>query len=295
LFPGKAELNVSRLFRRQTIVWPVLSAVFFAIAIYLIRVVERLPDFNNNESQWVGISFDPNTSPGCVPASMLCAMADAAKPDAVNASYSTSTAGSWITFELPSGSFVITVNNLAGDSCKIYPQPFKISDLLTSTNRSKFKESDAKVEKYGGSLNLSRLTVRLAMDSSVKNYHVTCELQSVRQNYTFSKYQVALYLEDDDSPNSTVVPQPTSAIQKVTFNFSEIPAADEFSFDGGTWPDKMENVEATRVVSPAHRLLVRWTDSTREQFKEVLLIVIGTLIAFGVGTFIEWIRPAVDD
>jgi hypothetical protein len=293
LFPSKAELNVFRSIRRQAVVWPVLSVAFFAIAIYLVRVVEELPAFDNNEVQWVGVSFDPNSRPPCVPASMICAMADAAKPDAVGASYLASTAGSWITFALPPGSFVISLNNLTGDSCKIYPGLHKISDIISSPN--KFKKTEVKAEKYGGSLGLSRLTVHLARDSSVENYRIVCELQSVRQSYTFSKYQVALYLEDEDSPNSNAVAQPISAIQKVTFNFADVPAADQFSFDGGTWPEKMQNVEAARVMSPGNRLVVRWTDDGREQFKEVLLIVIGTLIAFGVGTFIEWIRPVVDD
>jgi hypothetical protein len=138
------------------------------------------------------------------------------------------------------------------------------------------------------------LHVDLLKNDKIKNYHLDCALKSVRQKYTFSKYQVRLFLDGNYS-RPEGLGQPLPAVRNATFDFEDIPSAEEFSFDGGTWPQKMDNIETTRVLSPNERLLVRWTDTAEEQYKEVLLIVIGTLIAFGVGTFIEWIRPHVDD
>lgn len=73
-----------------------------------------------------------------------------------------------------------------------------------------------------------------------------------------------------------------------------IVGADHLSFNGGRQDFDLENPESTRVLRAGGSLTAEWSDVSREQLRDVLLVVIGTLIAFGVTTLIEGLRPLID-
>lgn len=73
-----------------------------------------------------------------------------------------------------------------------------------------------------------------------------------------------------------------------------IVGADRLSFAGGRQDFDLETPESTRVLRAGGSLTAEWSDVSREQLRDVLLVVIGTLIAFGVTTLIEGLRPLID-
>jgi len=70
--------------------------------------------------------------------------------------------------------------------------------------------------------------------------------------------------------------------------------AEDMSFNGGVPDGNSDQYDTTRVLSPAGYTRVSWTDTVREQLRDIYLILIGTLIAIGVTAVIEAVRPYVD-
>ena len=73
-----------------------------------------------------------------------------------------------------------------------------------------------------------------------------------------------------------------------------IQGADQLSFMGGRHDDTLADADTTRVILAGDSLTANWTDLSREQLRDVLLVIIGTLIAIGVTAMVEALRPVID-
>ena len=73
-----------------------------------------------------------------------------------------------------------------------------------------------------------------------------------------------------------------------------IQGADQTSFMGGRRDDTLADPDTTRVLNAGDSATTTWTDLSREQLRDVLLVIIGTLIAIGVTSLVEALRPLVD-
>ena len=84
--------------------------------------------------------------------------------------------------------------------------------------------------------------------------------------------------------------------QQATINFSGVAGAERFSFNadapqgGGEFP---EGRQFNAAIPQDSQLVVQWIDFYSEQFRDLMLIVIGSLIAIGATTLIEGLRPLI--
>jgi hypothetical protein len=73
-----------------------------------------------------------------------------------------------------------------------------------------------------------------------------------------------------------------------------IQGADQMSFMGGRRDETLADPDSTRVLLSGDSVTATWTDLSREQLRDVLLVIIGTLIAIGVTSLVEALRPVID-
>lgn len=73
-----------------------------------------------------------------------------------------------------------------------------------------------------------------------------------------------------------------------------IKGTDQITFSGGRQDYALEDPANTRQLRSGGSLTAEWSDVSLEQYRDVMLVVIGTLIAIGVTTLIEGLRPIID-
>lgn len=77
-------------------------------------------------------------------------------------------------------------------------------------------------------------------------------------------------------------------------NFSNIPGARGLRFVGGFDPEGEYSHESKRVIVAGEFAWVMWDDIYRQQTRDILLIVIGTMIGIAVTVLIEGLRPIIE-
>ena len=80
----------------------------------------------------------------------------------------------------------------------------------------------------------------------------------------------------------------------IDFNFSRMRGVDNLHYSGGYEDQRAEGREYDRGLGSGRRMFVLWEDVYRQQLRDTLLIVIGTLIGIGVTVLIEGIRPYLE-
>ncbi|HEX7895121.1 MAG TPA: hypothetical protein VF447_13080, partial [Terriglobales bacterium] len=64
--------------------------------------------------------------------------------------------------------------------------------------------------------------------------------------------------------------------------------------DGGYEDQKVNSSESSRKFTPGDMVTVVWSDVNSEQERDLVLIVIGTLIGVGVAMFVEALRLTME-
>ena len=124
-----------------------------------------------------------------------------------------------------------------------------------------------------------------------------CYLQPIALNHTFTEKEMFFEIFDLDRypvPKGPLVDglRTLTQVKKLELRFS-ILGAEQFKFsDGSRSPDKYEPDSV--YVAPGTFLSISWRDTRREQIRDLLLIVIGTLLGLAVTTLIEALRVLVD-
>lgn len=88
--------------------------------------------------------------------------------------------------------------------------------------------------------------------------------------------------------------EPRMMSKFIDLNFSRMKGADNLHYSGGYEDQRAEGREYDRGLGNGRRMFVMWEDIYRQQLRDTLLIVIGTLIGIGVTVLIEGIRPYLE-
>ncbi len=132
---------------------------------------------------------------------------------------------------------------------------------------------------------------------------LNCKLTSISITHTYTKQSAEFHFLGNGSDISylkEVYPNLDSALSgyaplpKETVSFEGIAGADEFQFDGGYQDQNLASFESSREIAPGQYVKITWTDVNHEQFRDLLLIVIGTLVAIAVTMFVEALRLIMD-
>jgi hypothetical protein len=84
------------------------------------------------------------------------------------------------------------------------------------------------------------------------------------------------------------------AVRSLVVNFGGIAGGEQFFFEGGRRERGNVRAEYTRTLDFGSSVSVSWTDIYREELRDIILIAIGTLVAVGVTTLIEGVRPFIE-
>ncbi|HEY3812175.1 MAG TPA: hypothetical protein VGL66_03035 [Caulobacteraceae bacterium] len=224
-------------------------------------------------------------------------------------------------FMPPNDGVVLALNNIApvkrGFQCKTDGPPpaeainVRSSNKVTSIARAHSQAGNArpryvafnvaKPERFG------RVAInRLTLPASTKPFVLYCRVMPHYTRLTFTRRQEDfLFLEPGHAHTITaalsagLLDVPASAFPGYAPPASiamdvNIQGADQLSFTGGRRDDTLADPDSTRLLLAGDSVTANWTDLSREQLRDVLLVIIGTLIAIGVTSLVEAVRPFVD-
>jgi hypothetical protein len=143
--------------------------------------------------------------------------------------------------------------------------------------------------------------------SKTRAIEVSCQIQQASHAETFTSRRLPL-LYDNERMASLSAGLPLEATPgfsmvglaqlepapEVLFSFAKIPGAKNMHFLGGFDALDWNSRDTSRLAQPDEFIQVFWEDEYRQQFRDILLIVIGTLIGIGVTVTIEGLRPFIE-
>ena len=195
-----------------------------------------------------------------------------------------------IAFRVPEGAEVkFVLNNVIADSCKALG-----TGTLTAGN------FPVTVHEYGGDFTPTRYLIDPGRPGM--SFTLSCNLMNIFRRHTFTQRTAAFGFNDAGPSFGDAFAQPGQAnwlqgfslLPSASLNFSEIDGADQFQFLGGHQDQSMSDFEFRRVLTPGQSVRLTWVDATLEQLRDILLVVIGTVVGLGVTMFIKAIRPWID-
>jgi hypothetical protein len=133
----------------------------------------------------------------------------------------------------------------------------------------------------------------LTVEPMESESYVECRLNSVAEEETFSR-RASSFSSGELRADPPQVKE-YSRYRSVTFVLQfDAPDAEEISFHDGYLLPLIIAPESKRGLVPPFSLRVSWSDVRREQLRDVLLVIIGTLVALGATTLIEGLRPVFE-
>jgi hypothetical protein len=273
---------------RVSIIWLMVAALSFAVAIALTAMVTSVSGrwpigderFQSDQPIQVLSIFAENPT------------AELGRAIAITYSERRSSDEARITMSFPAGTVArIVLNGI--ESPKSCSSPRSADQVM---------EDDA----IGGGLNVevtmladdlygSRLAVAAPAPSEFP-FYVTCSVARTSTMRTFTSRTMRWDVIDFAD---VVYTRPAelaglAPLPAMILDFWGIAGAEDFRFSNGFEMPELNNYEAKRVVLPGAFMTVTWNDIFQQQFRDILLIVIGTLIGIGVTVAIEGLRPLIE-
>lgn len=291
---------------RALLIWFAVSAVLFFVAAYLTKMISAVhgrPPFTRAEESWSGdrptqvvsIYLRPETkefSQQTVVGYRIGSVPYRSKFDSEKYAF--------MEIMLPSGADAkILVNNVKDvNSCS---SPRTATDFSEETigepplhHLAIATSSDDKM--FGTPLYV------LTPEHSNEQYSVRCFLAPVAEQETFTtkRAEFVFYTLPDSGLNFQLFGadelkqyglEGYKPVRGLIVDLSGIPDIEDLRFDGGFQEQQWAGYENIRVIPPGQFLRAHWKEIRSEQTRDILLVVIGTLIAIGATTLIEGLRP----
>lgn len=289
--------------RRASLAWLAIALVMFALALIItaqVTWVAREPDSSGNSGKEKGrpkqiVSIFQLTPRGAEPYLTSFVANPRGGGDTIDISV------------FAEDSPVILINNLASPkSCAMIDAAAPLDQKLQKNDQLLTIEafhSDIRNER------VYRLTPRFgSLDQGV--HTVRCKIRSTVKYDTFTDRGVELTNYNPFYPRECARPlapnardcdrawldglEPRMMPKFIDFNFARMKGVNNLHFSGGYQDQKGEGQEYDRGLANGRRMFVYWEDIYRQQLRDTLLIVIGTLIGIGVTVMIEGIRPYLE-
>jgi hypothetical protein len=293
--PTATATEVRRKLPRATIIWAVLSVTFFVITVWLVGVLygsteapDRAPkDFATGEA---------------VQTLTLYVVRTASTPDLVATTgyYHTGDRGEAtnIDIDLHAAEYFLLIDGVT-DTHDCYLDYGFTGQMVALEGSPLLSDVPDSLWKF-----------HVPFDAADRQ--VVCNLYSVLRYPTFPQRAVSIrsfvFPTEGDNFGSLVDAgtelQQAGAVpvNAIDLDFAN-PTASNYHFVGGHEPEArvdpktgaVDRSETVRSLQADDETLeVRWTDERAESEKELLLILIGVLIAFGTAMLIEAVRPYVE-
>jgi len=292
---GVRALNLKTLLddHLASAVWAGMSVLFFAIMIWLVTLVYGATDAPE------GAPVDSTTNMATQKLALYVVKAGNSTPEATTASYQAKDGDriAKLLIQLPPGQYYLVLGGIgtAGDCTA----PDRMEAIGNVPGREIVDDATDSWWQFN-------------IPYSAVTRSVVCTVRSVLRRPSFAHRSVNVGAVDltTDDPYSQMG-QASMALQQagavpvsaIDINFHSEEGAD-YHFTGGHTPEarivpNTKTPDTEESIRSLHStdyipLEASWTDAAAEDQKEILLIVIGVLIAFGVAMLIEAIRPFVD-
>jgi len=293
-----------RLAYRTLTVWFIVSALLFLLAGYLTIVISNVhgrPAFMRGEDKWIGDLPTQILSVYLHPESKELSQATGVQYRFGNVPYRTkfdSKRYAFVEIRLPpEADAKILVNNLKDpEACSSPRSATDITEEIMSEPPVHHLTILPTKFKHFGSL------VYVLTPEKAKNaYEVRCFLNSVTESETFTtkritfdflaspELQAGRQLKNEWANDYGVTG--FDPVRGLVIDLSGIPEAENVQFDNGFQEQGWAGFENLRVIAPGDFVNATWRDIRREQIRDMLLVIIGTLVAIGATTLIEGLRP----
>jgi hypothetical protein len=139
--------------------------------------------------------------------------------------------------------------------------------------------------------------IELTPEKAKSPISVRCTVGSVAAGHTFTERNATFSFNGKDASEFLWITPDLKGylpLSKEVMDFEWIDGADEFKFFGGYEDRKEVSAESVRVLEPDQMVTVTWTDVTREQLRDLILVLIGTVIGIAVTMLIEALRLILD-
>ncbi len=260
----------------KVVVWLALSAGFFAGAASLTEMITTV----NGQPVYAKHRRLPLEPLGTIQnVSIFTRAASREITDKIHVSFKSDHDGSnpLLKIDFPTGiDAKIIVNNLASGKC---------------------------TSEYGDSRSITTVAYGDFYLVTRRGYYpfaVVCPLASIVSAHTFTKERAKFEFVTPGDPFLFTDVELAAAIDGFSplpneiISFDGVDGADEFRFDGGYQNQTLRGFESTRALEPNGIFTVTWSDVDAEQLRDLLLVVVGTLIGIAVTMLIEALRILID-
>jgi hypothetical protein len=137
----------------------------------------------------------------------------------------------------------------------------------------------------------------VAPKASDYDFYVHCLVRPVTEAVTYNKREasfstfsvVSTFPNDKTKPALAGYEPAASFLMRFDLN-----GAEDVGFSAGYGDRRLSDYEQARIIPHGAVVTVHWINLYSEQMRDVILIVIGSLIAIGVTMLIEAVRPLVE-
>jgi hypothetical protein len=195
--------------------------------------------------------------------------------------------GAFLEFKVPKDAvFKLMLNRMSFPQCQgTGPRPGSPSVPMDATRYdSGF---------YGGE------TYLVSVPAPPFEISVSCPIISNTHSHTFATKSARFRFLGDKDLQLAVPREVRTAVSGyrsaagMLLDMGSVFGAEKFSFDRGYQEQSLAGFEATRIVPPNVTITASWTDSFSEQYRDIILVLIGTFIGICVTMLIEGLRPVI--
>ena len=287
---------------RSSIIWLLLTTLMFACAAYLTISITRIEGhaaFTEADGKGEDIFV---ADPSRYSVAIYAKNANRAMARATSVSFVSAPFQTWarFSFSMPAEmQAIILLDNLASPrSCTSN----RSTDDVMRSDLGQNMHVTIRPLKYGTTplfaITPDSITPQ-ERDASNNEIRVTCKVNSKPREITFVRRSVSFYdlklmhwpAPDPDGADALAGYDPLPGL---LLYVGGIGGAENIQFSGGFRPPDVMDYEFTRTIVPEMRVEVAWSDVYQEQFRDIILVVIGALIGIGVTMLIEVLRPIID-
>jgi hypothetical protein len=129
------------------------------------------------------------------------------------------------------------------------------------------------------------------------NFYVHCEVRSVTEALTYSRRETSFssitVFDSFPDHQKNLPPEGFEPLPAFLLRLS-LSGSENVGFSSGFEDQNVSNYERARIMLKGSVVTVQWDNIYSGQMRDIILIVIGSLIAIGVTMLIEAVRPFVD-
>ncbi len=131
-----------------------------------------------------------------------------------------------------------------------------------------------------------------------EDYSISCVVKPVIERESFTTKRINFMFAEfsskyDSEFRASYGLQDYAAVPGLLVDIGGVEDSENVQWDGSQDPKLFMGDQTSHVIPPGGGITARWNDLGREQTRDIILVIIGTLVAIGATTLIEALRPFI--